>query len=260
MTHREFDFFSFWLPSILMGVGIAIDVAMATVSKFRDRTMSFQNWTLPIMGTHILFPAFGYYGFWGLRKEFSILTPVLGGVGFLFVFLFVYEVVCEAIGKEPVFGISSWFSDLMGLKEDDTRRIIAILAVSWDALWSGPAKAAQAVVGNWTTSEVMLSFPVAGVTVALVAELSLAVARSLQRKKFDSVETLAQWFFWGKYVELSVIGGFGVLSLLQVFGTGNIYVGGFIAGFILRSVWVKFAREIELSSLDEAEEAIPEEE
>ncbi len=256
MTHREFDFFSFWLPSILMGVGIAIDVAMATVSKFRDRTMSFQNWTLPIMGTHILFPAFGYYGFWGLRKEFSALTPVLGFVGFIFVFLFVYEVVCEAIGKEPVFGISSWFSDRMGLKEDDTRRIIAILAVSWDALWSGPAKAAQAAAGNWTIMEVVLSFPVAGMTVALVAEASLAVARILQRKKFESSEEMAWWFVWGKYFELSVIGGFGVLSLIQTFASGNIYFSVVIAGWVLACVWFVFAPEILESSRKDAKEAV----
>ncbi len=257
MAHLEFAFWTFVFASMLMGMGIAIDVAMATVSKFQDRSTTFWNWTLPIMATHIGFPALGYYGFWGLRYEFPGLSSALGVVGFLFVLAFVYEVVCETIGIEPVFGISSSFSNMMGLKENDTRRFIAILAVSWDALWSGPAKAAQAAAGNWTTAEVVLSFPVAGVTVAVIAQLSLIVARLLQKQKFESANEMASWFFWGKYVELSVIGGFGVLSLMQVLANGvNLYWSVAIAAALLGVVWTRFVSEISKSSQDEAEEAI----
>lgn len=55
---------NFILPSILMGLGIAIDVIIATVVQFRDRGMTMKNWTLPVTATHILFPAAGYYGWW----------------------------------------------------------------------------------------------------------------------------------------------------------------------------------------------------
>jgi hypothetical protein len=244
---------------MLMGFGIAIDVALATVSKFHDRELSWKNWTLPIMATHIAFPAIGYYLFWGLGKEFAAISSLLGIIGFLFVLAFVYEVVCEAVGKEPIFGISEWMSKRMGLQENDTRRFIAILAVSWDALWSGPAKAAQAVAGSWGTKEVIFSFPVAGLTVALIAQISLGAAWLLRQKKFKSVERMAEWFVWGKYVELSVIGGFGILSLWQALtGEGNIYLSVVVAGIILLVVWATFSQKIVNSSFEEAQEAIGE--
>ncbi len=254
---EKFSFWGFSFPSILMGVGIAIDVAIATFSKFRDRGMSYKNWTLPIMGTHIAFPAVGYYLFWGLRREFEILSPILGAIGFLFVLAFVYEVVSETVGKEPIFGISAWIGKTIGLQEDDSRRFVAILAVSWDALWSGPAKAAQAVAGNWETNEVILSFPVAGITVALVAQAALIGARFLRKKKFKSAGEMANWFHWGKYAELSVIGGFGILSLVEsVTHRGNLYWSIAAAAFLLIFVWAVFRKEISASSLQEAEEAI----
>jgi len=251
---EQFDFWGFWIPSVLMGFGIAIDVGLATVTKFRDQDMGWKNWTLPIIGTHILFPAAGYYLFWGLGRKFEMITPVLGVAGFFFVLAFVYEVVCETIGKEPIFAISGWLSGVMGLRENDSRRIIAILAVSWDALWSGPAKAAQALAGNWTTSEVFLSFPLAGVTVAAVAQIALLIAWTLQKKKFESAKQMAISIAWGKYLELSVIGGFGVLSLLQ--GTGNIYWSVLVAAAILKIVWTVFRRQISESSYREALEAV----
>lgn len=250
-------FWSLWFPSIMMGIGIAIDVAIATISKFQDRSLSFRNWTFPIMCTHIGFPAFGYYGFWGLRHEFPALSPVLGVVGCLFVVLFVYEVVCKAIYKKPIFGISSWVSEKAGLDENDTRRFIAILAVSWDALWSGPAKAAQAAAENWTNWEVFVSFPVAGLTVAIVAQLSLMIAGLLQRQKYHSVSQMAGWFSLGKYVELSVIGGFGVLSLMQASSSGvNLYWSIAIAAVILGLVWARYVAEVADSSHKEALKAI----
>ena len=49
----------FLFPCILMGVGIAIDVTSATLSKFRDRSLALKTWTVPITGTHVLFPATG---------------------------------------------------------------------------------------------------------------------------------------------------------------------------------------------------------
>ena len=74
-------------PSILMGVGIAIDVMLATISKFRDDDLSFKNWTLPIMATHIGFPAVGYYGFWGATQAWPWLGPTFGIIGAVFVVL-----------------------------------------------------------------------------------------------------------------------------------------------------------------------------
>lgn len=251
------DISNYLFPCILMGVGIAIDVTIATLTKFKDQGLKFKTWTVPITGTHILFPAFGYYVFWWLGKEFPILGLLLGVMGFLLVSLFVYEVLCESIGVKPFFGISAWISRLAGLDESDTRRAIYILAVSWDALWSGFAKAAMATAGMWTPEEVFWSFFIAGAVVAVIAQLALVGAFWLRRVKFANPLAMARFNFWGKLLELSVIGGFGVLSLWQgVAGEGNLYWSIAIAFALLAVVFFIFWAELMENELSEATEAI----
>lgn len=201
---------TFWIPSILMGIGIAIDVAIATIVMFRDEKLSFRSWTLPIMSTHILFPGIGYYLVWGLGAAFTPLQVILGFMGAGLVAAFLYEATTEWRGQEPIFAISDW----MGKKFEGRSMAWltpAILAVSWDALWSGPAKAAQAT--HWGTSEVLLSFLVAGAVVAVVAQLALIAALGLRQIRFSSVDRLAAFNLCGKFAEVSVIGGFGILAL-----------------------------------------------
>ena len=253
----ESDIMGFHVPSWVMGVGIAIDVFLATISKFQDRELSFRNWTLPICATHIGFPAFGYFVVWGLGQAYPWLHPILGSIGFVLVALFVYEVICSSAGKEPIFGISSWVSNAIGLDENDTRRIIAILAVSWDALWSGPAKAAQASAGHWTTPEVIASFAIAGVVVAMVAQIALMFALKLQEKQFDDVYQMAKWSFNGKIAELSVIGGFGVLSLLGGFAISeSIWLSIVIAAVVVFLTFQLLEKSIMTEEMEAAEEAI----
>jgi ABC-type spermidine/putrescine transport system permease subunit II len=129
--------------------------------------------------------------------------------------------------------------------------------VSWDALWSGPAKAAQAMAGHWTTNEVFVSFFVAGATVAAIAQLALLGAFWLRRVKFANPAAMARFNFWGKLLELSVIGGFGVLSLWQgLTGEGNIYWSIVIAFAILSVVFSIFRKELMENELSDATEAI----
>jgi hypothetical protein len=245
------------LPSILMGVGIAIDVMLATVSKFRDEDLSFRNWTLPIMGTHIGFPAIGYYGFWGAVLALPFLGPTFGIIGAVFVALFIYEVFSDWVGHEPIFGISAFVGGLFGFEEDDARRMVAIMAVSWDALWSGPAKAAQAVAGNWTDFQVACSFAIAGLVVATAAQISLKLAFTLRKQKFENAEKMAGFISFGKLLETSVISGFGILSLSQGFNWGlNLWQSIVFAAIIMVGLFGFFAKNISESSLEEAEEAI----
>ena len=240
-----------------MGIGIAIDVMLATVAKFRDSDLSLRNWTLPIAVTHIVFPALGYYGFWLLGQAFLWLSPILGVVGGALVSLFIYEIVASWIGHRPIFAISAWFGDLCGLKEGDARRIMAIMAVSWDALWSGPAKAAQATAGDWTGLEVGWSFAVAGVVVAIAAQLSLGLALWLREQSFEDVRRMADLMLLGMFAEVAVIGGFGVLSFLQGTGiSGSIYHAVFAAAVIMGFVFLGFFGRIREFAIGEAEEAI----
>ena len=253
MSH--YSFIGFWFPCFLMGFGIAVDVIIATISQFRNENLSIKSWSLPIAGTHITFPAVGYYGFWALQKWLPETGFVLGLFGFVLVALFVYEVFCEAAVIEPIFGISEWFSNLVGLKEDDARLIIAILAVSWDALWSGPAKAAQ--TADWSTNEVFWSFFVAGAAVFVFAQIALLAAFWLREKQFHNATSMGQFTFWGKFAELSVIGGFGILSLWNgITDEGNIYASIGIAAFIMLVLFQIWEKEIAQSEIEEAEEAV----
>ena len=216
---------TFLIPSILMGLGVAIDVSLATLTKFNDKTLSWRTWTIPVTFTHTAFPAIGYFLFWSTSASFPAIKTLLGITGFVLVALFVYEVICESINAKPVFGISEQISKLFGFSRDDARITIAVLAVSWDALWSGPAKAAQATTGAWSTTEVIVSFFITGLVVAIIAELSLFATSLLRKKRFSNIYTFTEFSIMGKYMELSVIGGFGILSLLHVFtDQADIYV------------------------------------
>ena len=240
-----------------MGIGIAIDVSLATVGKFRDSGLSLKTWTIPIMLTHIGFPAFGYYLFWGLSEAFPAAELALGLIGFTLVTLFIYEAICGWVGAQPIFGISAFISKVFGLEDDDSRRFVAILAVSWDALWSGPAKAAQAIAGHWNDAEVLGSFLVAGLTVAVIAQTALGVAFLLRKVKFTNAKSLAKFSYYGKLVELSVIGGFGVLSGWQgVFGNGNLYQSIAVSAAVLLFVFTILRKPLMANDMEEAEEAI----
>ena len=243
-----------------MGVGIAIDVSIATTARFRDEQLSWKTWTVPISITHITFPAIGYYLFWGAAKVAPAAETILGIAGFLLVLLFLYEVISESSGRTPLFGISSFISEVFkdfSLKKDDSRRFVAILAVSWDALWSGPAKAAQAAAGNWSDLEVFISFFVAGGTVAVIAQLALIAAYLLRKIRFKDVNKMVYFNLGGKLLELSVIGGFGILSLWQgISDDGNLYSSIIIAGTMLTIVFLYNFVDLREHERQSAEEAI----
>jgi hypothetical protein len=244
------------IPSVLMGLGIAIDVMLATISKFRDSDLSFKNWTLPIMVTHIGFPALGYYGFYGMSQTWPWLSPALGIIGAVFVFLFIYEVAGEWIGYEPIIGISEKFGNLFGFKEDDARRFVAIMAVSWDALWSGPAKS-EAIGPDWTSSDIGWSFVIAGLVVAFAAQLSLKIALRMREQNFNDVERMALWSVAGKFFESSVIGGFGVLSLLQGLRVSDsIAVSLGISMTVMVVIFSVFMKRIVKNTFEETREAV----
>ena len=248
---------SFLIPSILMGLGVAIDVFIATIVQYNDDNLSWKNWTLPVTLTHTLFPAIGYFLFWSASENFPVTKVILGIFGFILVFLFIYEVICESIDKEPVFGISAWIGDKFNFSESRAHVLVAILAVSWDALWSGPAKAAQAVAGEWTGPEVILSFLIAGVVVAIMAELALGTTYVLRKIKPARKNGIAWFNVVGKYLELSVIGGFGILSLWHVFSAeANLYQSVTISGIFILLIFIFIGKSLYKSELREANQSL----
>lgn len=252
---------AFILPSILMGLGIAIDVAIATVARFRDRSMNFSSWTLPVSIAHILLPAVGYYSWWYLGTAFEAWRLILGLTAFAMISLFLYEAFCEWIDSEPLIALSSLTDPLFGSSESSTKsRMIMVLAVSMDALWSGPAKSAQAESGGWSPIEVFMSFFIAGAIVALVAELALLIARALNRAKFDDVGKLAFYLVLGKYLEATILFGFGVLSLWNSLaswiGLGSLYPAIGVAAVFMAVLWVANYQKLYAEQLDELKEEV----
>lgn len=250
----------FAIASVLMGLGIAIDVAIATVSRFRDQSMSFTSWTLPVALAHILLPAIGYYGWWVLGQQFHGLALILGLLAFAMIAVFIYEAICEWIGAEPVVSlepISDWAFKRLGSQSKG--RIVMVLAVSMDALWSGPAKAAQAASGQWSPFEVFISFFIAGGVVALVAELALLIAFALRRVSFSNTNRLAMFLVGGKYLEVTILFAFGLLSLWNAFaawlglGTLNQCIAASAAFMLV--IWAVFWRRLMREQLAELGEA-----
>jgi cell division protein FtsW (lipid II flippase) len=92
-----------------------------------------------------------------------------------------------------------------------------ILAVSWDALWSGPAKSAQVI--GWPEFLVWISFLLVGVFVSVLAIASLSFALRAQRSIKES--RMSTWL--SLWVQYSVIGYFGLLAVLRYTLNINIY-------------------------------------
>lgn len=187
----------FLTACLLMGAGIGIDVAIATA--LRTQALRQQKlvwlWIVGVTLTHTLFPMVGY-----LLAYFSIqsmpgLTPIIGLIAFALIAKFLWD-------------------ELMSVPdaEDNNQLLVTlgiILAVSWDALWSGPAKSAQVL--GWSELLVWLSFLLVGIVVMGFAILSYRMASLLCRLSQDSSWTL----YLMQWLQYSVISYFGMLALVR---------------------------------------------
>jgi hypothetical protein len=256
------DFNSFWIPSALMGVGIAIDVAIATIVRFRSSSLTFSNWCLPITATHIILPAIGFYAWWFFGALSSYLLFPLGIVASLLVGVFLYEQVCNWSGNEAVVKLPVLFTGEPNTEEGVRGNWVTILAVSVDAAASGPAKASVASTYDWTSLEVAISFLVAGAVVFLIAQVALFIARTLGRICFTNVPYLARWLMVGAWLEVSVIGGFCILSFWLAIhslnigiGIGNLWIAIAMSGTIFFITFYRLRKEIYRGVLDDLSNA-----
>lgn len=191
---------------VLMGVGIAIDVFIATMSQFRHFNSAKKGfeWTWKITATHTVFPMIGYYLLIVLLLKLPYLSIALGLLAFLL------------IGHLLFTAYKEWFEE-----EDDisgsTLPWTLIFAVSWDALFSGPAKAAQAQ--GWSEFQIIISFPIAGIVVGSVAIFALWLAQQTRTKWLEgniSFVTMSSRHVIAFYFEFVVLGYFGVLALSRL--------------------------------------------
>ena len=152
--------FEFFSASILMGLAIGLDAAIATGINASAMTMPSRamKWLCGITFTHTVFPMVGYLmSYYGLQ-EFPMLSPLVGLLAFYLIAHFVIDELKQ--------------SQCTNEDQHDHGYLISlglILAVSWDALWSGPAKSAQVI--EWPPLAIWTSFLVVGATVAILLSL-----------------------------------------------------------------------------------------
>lgn len=158
--------------------------------------------------THTLFPLFGYLLAYVGITELPVLTPIIGLVAFFFIAYFIFQ---EVMAQNS---------------EDEAGQVLVtlglILAVSWDALWSGPAKSAQVV--GWPEFWVWLSFVVVGLVVMLCASFSLLIARffsvnTASHQRFKRLKEILNRILpsvnMGQWLQISIVGYFGFLALIR---------------------------------------------
>ena len=248
---------SLLLPAAALGTGLAIDVSIATIARYRDTSLSLFNWTLPIAAYHVAFQAIGFLIFWEFLKEYPYLGPVFGTFGFLLVLALVYEILCKIRGVKACLSISWVLTTAFNINETSSRRLIVHIAVSLDALVSGPATSMVAKTMSFTTTDAFVLFVLAGVVVAFITQGALLVSIRLARIQFSSTGILAYWFTIGTFVELSVIGGFGILSLWAgVSQAANLFVSIGVASFLLTCFFIAHWSDIYTHEYEEAKEMI----
>ncbi|MCF2946803.1 hypothetical protein L0668_01690 [Paraglaciecola aquimarina] len=238
----EFALFDFVLASLLMGLGIGSDVAIATFARANQlagiRTALI--WIVGVSVTHTVFPMLGYLlTYFSLQLQPNI-EPIVGLIAFAFIFFYLKGELADFIRSKD------------GSQNDDHDRQILvtlglILAVSWDALWSGPAKSAQVI--GWPELFVWLSFIVVGIFVSTLAIVSLSCA--LRVKKVVKHKVSSRWFaFWLQY---TVVGYFGLLALfnytlgLQLTWWQTLMTSGVVIALFMSQTFQKLSfRQIEI--------------
>lgn len=199
-----------FLPACLvMGMAIGIDAAIATSLNASNIKSPRQllYWVISISLTHTLFPMLGYSLSYFGTQLFPLLSPLIGLLAFALIAHFLWQQLRPLALPQP--------SD-----QHDSQALVSlalILAVSWDALWSGPAKSAQVI--GWPDYAIWTSFLLIGLTVTLLTVGALLLSRYVLQYCINTTGTpylLAQW------LQYSAISYFGWLALSRY--TFNLFI------------------------------------
>lgn len=187
---------------LIMGLGIGIDVAIATFVRASVMTnkRTALKWVVGVSVTHTVFPMLGYLLTYFSLQVLPVITPIIGVMAFALIAYFLFEE----------------FSAIDQSDKDDKCSLInlvLILAVSWDALWSGPAKSAQ--VSGWPDWMVYSSFILVGIFVTLLCLLSLHLGKKICEKTASNSKQAQACLKLGEWIQYSVIAYFGLLALLR---------------------------------------------
>ena len=197
----------FLLACTLMGLGIGADVTIATM--LRGAQLNSVNkacfWLVGVTLTHTLFPMIGYLLTYFSIQSLPFLTPAVGLLAFSLIAYFLWTEFLNLKAQKKASGCETFYEN----SSQSALSFALILAVSWDALWSGPAKSAQ--VMGWSEGYIFSSFIFVGFVVALCALAGLYVSKKLSPLKLAS----GKYLVLGQWLQYSVIGYFALLALLR---------------------------------------------
>lgn len=208
----------FYSVSILLGVAIGIDVAIVTCvrSRYFVKPLNALIWLFAIGSTHTVFPLLGSAISLQSLQWMPQLTAIIGLAAFLLIAWFIvddlFSPVCNDVDKKD-----SSPTALLGIG--------LVLAVSWDALWSGPA--ISAYIPDWSQARVLACFLLSGFTVLSLASISLALTRLIVESSWieQSAHPLLEPF--ATWLQCSAIGYFAWLALFKYtlsFSSPELYV------------------------------------
>ncbi|NTS76461.1 hypothetical protein HR060_06220 [Catenovulum sp. SM1970] len=180
----------------LMALAIGTDVVMATLLQRQalQKHGLLNTWLVGVSLSHTLLPAAGYLLTLASMHFIPTITPWVGVFAFVCIAIFLYQEFTAS--DEDVDSLSHFRLITFAL----------ILTVSWDALWSGPAKSAQVV--GWQQWHIISSFFVVGLLVWSMAKFSLWVAQF----KFPIASSYGVWL--GRWLQFSVLGYFAGKALV----------------------------------------------
>ncbi len=200
----------YWSTVLGFGIGMAIDLFFATISKFRDDKLGIYNWALPLGITHSVFPALMFSLVWYVGEVKPEWQSYLGGVGAVLIALVIFEILMEETGRDFKFGLTTLLGGIFKTEKKKAQRILLILAVSWDSLLGTPSL--YSIFKDWSVVEIILAFIMFGVTAMLAGIFALGINRVFRVKKYHNWKSLAKNKIVGSYLSLSTIGSFGLVS------------------------------------------------
>ena len=193
----------FIVASIIMGLGIGLDAALATMLQAKKLSCSkvAALWLIGITLTHTLFPMLGYSASYFSMQILPQLTPFVGALAFILIAIYLFQEFQAYCDDSCESDANHQYLINVGL----------ILAVSWDALWSGPAKSAQVV--DWPELAVWLSFIFVGAVVAFLTIGALLLSRHVFFSEDREIPPFTQAAI--SWLQYTVVGYFGWLALIR---------------------------------------------
>ncbi|MBY6016813.1 hypothetical protein KUW04_03260 [Halomonas denitrificans] len=180
----------FLLSCLAMASGIGADVALASAAAADLPRRARWLWLSGVTATHTLFPMAGYLLTFYFARHLPLLTPWLGLLAAGLIFHFYLSELRRPAESPDAPSRISW---------------PLLLAISWDALWSGPAKSAQVL--EWSPFWVALSFFLVGTLVWGFALVGMRLGRWLLHTPLCAGGC--------RYLQLVILSYFGGLALCR---------------------------------------------